>query len=101
MIETLKDHCISFFRDHLSTVSSRTFDWIAALLLHVSTFPAYTAVIKGVTDTLPNLDIVLFVWTALALMFVRSVIRNDTLNVVTIALGFIMQAVFMAFILFI
>lgn len=100
MIEMLKHHCISFFRDHLSTVSSRTFDWLAALLLHVSTFPAYIAVIKGVTDNLPNVDIVLFVWAALALMFVRSVIRHDTLNVVTIALGFIMQAVFMALILF-
>lgn len=99
-INSTKNFFITFFRDHLATISSRTFDWIAGMFLHIATIPSYVAVMKGITDKLPNIDIVMFVWAALALMFVRSVIRHDVLNTVTIAGGFMLQAMFLALILF-
>ena len=100
MINKFKDLVVNFFVAHLAGISSRTFDWVAGLFLHIATIPSYVAVRKGVTDKLPNIDIVMFIWAALALMFVRSVIRKDILNVITIAGGFMTQAVFLALILF-
>jgi len=56
--------------------------------------------LTGLSDTVPNLDIVLFMWTGLVLLFARAVVLKDTLNIVTIGVGFITQAVIMAMILF-
>jgi len=46
------------------------------------------------------LDIVLFTWAGLVLLFGRAIVLKDTLNIVTIGVGFIAQAVIMAVILF-
>ena len=54
----------------------------------------------GLSDGTPNLDIVLFAWAGLVLMFLRAVVLKDVLNIVTIGLGFIVQATLMALILF-
>jgi hypothetical protein len=40
------------------------------------------------------------VWTGLALMFIKAAVQKDMLNIVTIGLGFIIQAVLMALIFF-
>jgi hypothetical protein len=45
-------------------------------------------------------DIVLLVWTALVLLFVKAAIQRDLLNLITIGLGFVVQAVLMALIFF-
>ena len=90
----------NFILSHVSTATSRTLDWVAGMFLHIATIPSYMAVMKGVTDKLPNIDIVMFVWASLAMMFIRSVLRKDTLNTVTIAVGFMIQAIFLAVILF-
>jgi hypothetical protein len=58
------------------------------------------ALLTGLSDTVPNLDIVLFMWTGLVLLFARAVVLKDMLNIVTIGVGFITQAVIMAMILF-
>jgi hypothetical protein len=54
----------------------------------------------GLSDRTPNLDIVLFAWAGLVLLFFRAVVLKDILNIVTIGMGFIVQAVLMALILF-
>jgi hypothetical protein len=43
---------------------------------------------------------VLFAWAGLVLLFFRAVVLKDLLNIITIGLGFIIQAVLMALILF-
>jgi hypothetical protein len=58
------------------------------------------ALLTGLSDTVPNLDIVLFMWVGLGLLFARAVVLKDMLNIVTIGTGFIAQAVIMAMILF-
>jgi hypothetical protein len=55
---------------------------------------------SGLSDTAPSVDLVLMVWTALTLLFVKAAVQKDMLNLVTIALGFIVQAVMMALIFF-
>jgi len=39
-------------------------------------------------------------WLGLVLLFLRSVILRDLLNIVTISIGFVIQATLMALILF-
>jgi hypothetical protein len=39
-------------------------------------------------------------WTGLVLLFARAVVLKDMLNIVTVGVGFITQAVIMAMILF-
>ena len=58
------------------------------------------ALLTGLSDNVPNLDIVLFMWAGLVLLFGRAVVLKDTLNVITIGAGFIIQSVIMAMILF-
>jgi hypothetical protein len=73
---------------------------LAVVVIHCATIPTLLALLTGLSDTVPNLDIVLFMWTGLVLLFARAVVLKDMLNIVTIGVGFITQAVIMAMILF-
>ena len=90
----------NLIKSKVSTVSSETFGWLSIVVLHAATIPSLLAVMGGLTDRLPAVDLVLLVWTGLALLFVKSAINKDMLNVVTIGLGFMVQAVMMALIFF-
>jgi hypothetical protein len=91
-------------RNFLSTtftkISAETLGWLAASVVHAATIPTLLALMTGLSDRTPNLDIVLFAWAGLVLLFFRAVILKDILNIVTIGTGFIIQAVLMALILF-
>jgi len=87
-------------REHLPRLSAETLQWLAALVLHASTVPTLLALMTGLSDRTPSLDIVLFMWAGLVLLFMRAVVIKDMLNIVTVGTGFIVQAVLMALILF-
>jgi hypothetical protein len=91
-------------RNFLSTtftkISAETLGWLAAIVVHAATIPTLVALMTGLSDRTPNLDIVLFAWAGLVLLFFRAVILKDILNIVTIGTGFIIQSVLMALILF-
>jgi hypothetical protein len=55
---------------------------------------------KGLTDVMLPVDMVVLVWSALVLMFLRAAILKDMLNLITIGLGFFVQATMMALIFF-
>lgn len=95
-INQLKD----FFTNKISHISAETFGWLAVLVLHAATIPSLLAVMAGLTDRLPGVDLVLLVWTGLMLLFVKAAVQKDMLNIVTIGVGFIVQAVMMALIFF-
>ncbi len=95
-IDELKD----FVSNKLSKISSETLGWLAAIVLHSATVPSLLAVMAGLTDRMPGVDLVLLVWTGLTLLFVKAAVQKDMLNVVTIGVGFIVQAVLMALIFF-
>jgi hypothetical protein len=81
-------------------VSTDFLSWLAILLLHAATLPGLVAVMSGLSDQLPPIDLVLMVWTALALLFVRAALIKDMLNIVTIGFGFMLQAGMVALIFF-
>jgi len=90
----------TFVQTKFSAISSETLGWLAAIVLHAATIPSMLAVMSGLTDRLPGVDLVLLVWAGLTLMFVKAAVQKDMLNVVTIGIGFIIQAVMMALIFF-
>jgi hypothetical protein len=85
---------------HWPKVSADTLGWLAVVVIHCATIPTLLALLTGLSDTVPNLDIVLFMWTGLVLLFARAVVLKDMLNIVTVGMGFTIQAVIMAMILF-
>lgn len=89
-----------FVTEKIGHISAETFGWLAAVVLHSATIPSLLAVMSGLTDRLPSVDLVLLVWAGLTLLFVKAAVQKDMLNVVTIGLGFIVQAVMMALIFF-
>ena len=89
-----------FIQNKFSHISAETVGWLAVIVLHASTIPSLLAVMSGLTDRLPGVDLVLLVWTGLTLLFVKASVQKDMLNIITIGLGFIIQAVMMALIFF-
>lgn len=89
-----------FFAEKFRNISAETLGWIAVIILHSATIPSLLAVMAGLTDRLPGVDLVLLVWGGLALLFVKASVQKDMLNIVTIGFGFIVQAVLMALIFF-
>ena len=90
----------TFLTNSLAKISADTLGWLAALVLHASTVPTLLALLSGLSDRTPSLDVVLFLWTGLTLLFLRAIVLKDILNIITIGTGFIVQAVLMALILF-
>jgi hypothetical protein len=84
----------------LPKISAETLQWLTAVVLHCATIPTLLAIISGLSDRTPNLDMVLFTWAGLVLLFARAVVLKDSLNTITIGVGFVVQAVLMAMILF-
>ena len=95
-----KEKLISYF-EGFSKASADTFAWISIVVLMGATVPGFLAVMAKVTDKMPPLDITLMLWTGLLLYFIRSAILKDMLMVVTIGLGFAIQAILLGLIFFI
>jgi len=55
---------------------------------------------SGLSDKMPPVDLIMFIWAGLSLLFVRAVILKDMLHIVTIGAGFIIHASLLALILF-
>jgi hypothetical protein len=89
-----------WLEQHLPKVSADTLGWLAVVLIHCATIPTLLALLTGLSDNVPNLDIVLFMWAGLVLLFIRAVVLKDALNIITVGVGFIVQATIMAMILF-
>ena len=89
-----------FLNNSLATLSADTLGWLAAIVLHCATLPSFLALMTGLSDKTPGLDMILFLWGGLVLLFLRAVVLKDMLNIVTVGTGFIVQAVLMALILF-
>jgi hypothetical protein len=58
------------------------------------------AILTGLTEKMPPVDMVLFSWAGLFLFFIKATIQKDLLNIVTIGFGFFVQAALLALIVF-
>lgn len=85
---------------HIRSLSADTVGWLAVIFMHAATIPSIIGLMLGVSDRLPSMDVVAFLWTGLVLMFARALILKDMLNIVTIGIGFIVQAGLLGFLVF-
>jgi hypothetical protein len=90
----------NFLHEHLYKISGDTLGWLAAIVIHCATIPSLLALLTGLSDRTPGIDIIMFMWAGLILMFARAIVLKDSLNIITIGVGFIIQATLMALILF-
>lgn len=91
---------IHWLQTWIRPISAATLSWMAILLLHSATLPTLIAVLTGLSDKMPTVDMVLFVWAGLTAMFAQAVVQKNFLNIVTIAAGFIVQSSLMVLIFF-
>jgi hypothetical protein len=99
-LANIKPMLIKFFSEHFGKVSAETLGWLASVVIHCATIPTLLALLTGLSDRTPPIDVILFVWAGLVLLFGRAIILKDMFNVITIGAGFMVQAVIMALILF-
>lgn len=94
------DFLRNFLQNKLNKISADTLGWLANIALHCATIPSFFALMTGLTDKPPSVDLVLMIWATLGLLFFRAVLLKDLLNIVTIGIGFLLQATAMALIFF-
>lgn len=85
---------------HVAPVTAETFAWLAVIFIHAATVPALVAVLTGLSDRMPTVDMVLMTWAGLSCLFAQSAIQKNMLQIITIATGFLVQASLMALIFF-
>jgi hypothetical protein len=95
-----RDSVNELLNKYLPKISADTLGWLAVVVLNCATIPTLLALMTGLSDRTPSLDMVLFLWASLVLLFGRAVVLKDTLNIITIGAGFMVQAVLMAMVLF-
>jgi uncharacterized protein with PQ loop repeat len=94
------DLWVKNIKEHAPHVSAETMGWVAVILMHLATIPTMIAVLTGLTEKMPPVDMVLFAWAGLFCFFIKATIQKDLLNIVTIGFGFFCQAALLALIVF-
>ena len=98
-LNEFKQSVINFFEGFTKTTAD-TLAWISVICIIASTIPGFFAVMAHATDRMPPLDVTLMIWLGLLIYFVKSAILKDMLMVVTIGIGFAIQAILLGLIFF-
>lgn len=91
---------MDWLQEHMAPISAETLAWLAVVLIHSATVPSLVAVLTGLSDRLPQVDLVLLIWSGLLALLAQACVQRNMLQIITISVGFIMQAVLMALIFF-
>lgn len=89
-----------FFDKSVGKISAETLGWLAVVFLHGATIPGMLALMSGIIDEPPPVDIVMMVWTGLLLLFCKAAIQKDMLNLITIGIGFLIQALMLVLVFY-
>ena len=92
--------CKKFIAEKFSHLSAEAVGWLAIVFVHCATIPSVLSLMIGLSDKLPSLDVVLFLWGGLLLMFIKSLIQRDMLLIITICLVFFVQSFLLALVVF-
>ena len=91
---------VDYIALHLAPISAETLAWLAVIFLHSATIPSLVAVLTGLSDGMPTVDMVLLTWMGLACLFMQAAVQRNMLQIITISAGFMVQSVLMALIFF-
>jgi len=91
---------VDWLHDHVTPLSSETLAWLAVVFIHSATIPSLIAVLTGLGDGMPTVDMVLLTWLGLGCLFAQAAVQRNMLQIITISGGFMVQSVLMALIFF-
>ena len=67
--------------------------WLGAGLIHFATIPTTLGVILGNNPRLPEISLVVLVWSGLMLYLIRALARKDWLYIISNAIGFFLNSI--------
>jgi hypothetical protein len=74
--------------------------WLGMVFIQGATLPTTIGILMGTNPRLPEISLILMVWSGLALYFIRAVAKKDTLHICSNGLGFFLQSSLLALIVF-
>jgi len=102
-IDIVKQFCVKLwteFKQSIRQVSIDGIGWTALIALHAVTVPSMFGLMTGLTDNTPPIDMVIILWAAMALFYIKAILEKNVISLVIIGLGFIMQSILMALVFF-
>jgi hypothetical protein len=88
------------FKSSIRQVSIDGIGWTGLIALHAVTIPSLFGLMTGLTDNTPPIDMVIILWAAMALFYIKAILEKNVVSLVIIGLGFIMQSILMALVFF-
>ena len=89
--------------DFGNTIKQVTIDgigWTALIALQAVTIPSLLGLKAGLTDNTPPIDMVIILWVAMGLFYLKALLEKNFVALFIMGLGFIGQAMIMALIFF-
>jgi hypothetical protein len=101
--DTIKNYLKKLWLEFKSSIRQVSIDgigWTGLIALHAVTIPSLFGLMTGLTDNTPPIDMVIILWSAMALFYVKAILERNVISLVIIGLGFIMQSILMALVFF-
>lgn len=99
-IKTQAALSLQIVRNNFVSVGADVIAWAGLVLINVATLPTFIAILTGLTEKMPPVDLILFIWAGMLMFFIKSAINKELLNIITIGIGFLLQASLLALIIF-
>jgi len=74
--------------------------WLGLILIHGATLPTLWDRLNGNAVSMPELSLVLMVWSGLICYFARAVIQRDVIYMVSNGIGFVFNSLLLTLIVF-
>lgn len=88
------------FKQSIRQVSIDGIGWTGLIALHAVTIPSLFGLMTGITDDTPPIDMIIILWAAMGLFYIKAILERNVVSLVIIGLGFIMQSILMALVFF-
>jgi hypothetical protein len=88
------------FKQSIRQVSIDGIGWTGLIALHAVTIPSMFGLMTGLTDNTPPIDMVIILWAAMALFYIKAILERNIVSLIIIGMGFIMQSILMALVFF-
>ena len=103
VIEKVKSYFYKLWIEFKSSIRQVSIDgigWTGLIALHAVTVPSLFGLMTGLTDSTPPIDMVIILWAAMALFYIKAILERNIISLVIIGIGFIMQSILMALVFF-
>ena len=101
--DTIKNYIKKLWLEFKSSIRQVSIDgigWTGLIALHAVTIPSLFGLMTGLTDNTPPIDMVIILWAAMGLFYIKAILEKNVISLVIIGLGFIMQSILMALVFF-